>query len=367
MASSASGGGGGGGGSASATAFPPVGNTNADFIEQFGKNIPLRPNVKAQLFNKAKIPEYSEEENSSSKFIPIKIVDEAIRSQNLTEIVELLTLARFLKSKSIQVITEDFLSINTNPIYNRDQRVKYRADRRRWKYQQEHPLNHSYRPFYNYNNKGGLVPSMTEPYHGANGVEFMRVIPEYEMLGPTGYYNEGREAELLFFKPTSFFEELRRRQALLVSYIKAEDSRMFDPDLYMGLVSTDKIIVSRDLFDYLYVIIARLEKAKVELINYFVSIGRADKIEELIALRKRNLDNIGYQNLTSVAAKIMSSNDDEEKARLHDILQPHRLPKILDNLNKLRGLKQNASKSAKKATHKGGRRHPNKRRQTARK
>lgn len=333
-------------------------------LREFGKNSPLRNNVKQRFFSMAKTPKYAEEETSTVKYLPIKLVDDVIASQNLVEIFELLTLARFLEKKLLETGLNDFeevkifLAMDTDLDSIKKQRKKFNRNKKSWEWQQHYKTVIPAGEYINYKPSGNAKPSKTEIIQGANGPERVRIIPDYEWLGRSGHYNQNK-SKMHIFQDEGYFNELRRRQNLLVSYMVSHDPLMFDTDLLIGFVRhevIDEIINLKNFYTYLHVIIGRLEREMVGLMDFAVKTGRVDQIEALERIRLTNLEDLAdkydvdmaaLQSIHSRVKLIRSPDRTEEEA---NELRSTVLPKILSNLDHLRRMKQNAK------TSKGGRR-----------
>ncbi len=374
--------------------LPPVRNVRTEFIDKFGKNMSLRENVKQKFIAKRQEQQYISEnyEGSPSKFLPVKMVDAVIDERNIRQIVELLIHARALYKAIIQgayerldIFFQTFLLQNFNYNIIAEQKQKFSSNKRkyehykRWKQDQNTlrsiiPYGHllpNPEPHFNFNEEGHAVQSQ----YNMNYNNPSRIQPNYEMLGPTGYYNQNVNS---VFKTPFQAAQLRWVQQALREMIAVKDPALFfnidlfvDVDFFVELLGDEAIefiIYIRNSLNHILVMIEKLERAKVELINFAISTGQVDQFDALINLRERNIKAIAEKyNIEPNAVQIeklveltQSPNSTEANiAELRAFIQPNKLPKIRQNLNRLRGLKQNA------ATRKAGGRRS--RRQTARK
>ena len=177
--------------------LPRVRDVRTEFIESFGKDIPLYPDIKEIFIEMRKSPRYADEnvEGSTSKFLPVKMVDDVIASQDVAQIVGLLSHARGLQNAlfegGLDLIDDigQFLSMETNYDAIQAQRNIYVRNKKKYeayKYYQTAPyinpellIRSSEAPFFNYNENGGLVPSKTLTVMGPNGLNLIRNTPEY--------------------------------------------------------------------------------------------------------------------------------------------------------------------------------------------
>jgi hypothetical protein len=371
------------------SSLPRVRDVRAEFIESFGKDIPLYPDIKELFIEMRKGSRYADEqdEGSTSKFLPVQMVNDVIERQDLAEIVRLLSHARGLQNAlfegGIDLIEDinDFLAMETN--YDAIQAQRNQFERNKKKYQAhkyyetahmthpEFPYRSSGARFFNFNENGRHVPSKTITVMGPNGLNVIRNTPEYEFLGPTGYYNSNVNE---LFRDESFYKIINYLQKKFNTFRKAKDIRVFHKDLYTinknnpdGSVTTIKLISDeaidalqylKNTYDYITVQIRKLERAKNQYMQDSVRMGRVEEFDKLISMRQRNLQHIidkydlpvsrNQLNVDTIAALIQNSPNN---ANLRAYIQPSGIPKIRDNIMKLTTLRANA------ATRRGGRRH----------
>jgi hypothetical protein len=355
--------------------------------------MPLYPDMKELFIEMRKSPRYADEqgEGSTSKFLPVKMVNDVIASQDVAQIIGLLTHARGLQGalfdKGLDMIDDigRFLEMETN--YNAIQGQKNQFQKNKKKYQAHkyyetapyaHPellIRSNESRFFNYNEDGGLVPSNTVTVNRA------RKIPQYEIFGQTGYYNSNVDE---LFRDKSFYTIVEQHKTLFNKLRKAKDPRIFDKDLYsisknnpdgsvrIIMLISDEAIESlqylKNMYNYISVQIQKLERAKNKYMQDSVRMGKVDQFDKLINMRQRNLQHIidkynlpvsrNQLNVDAIAALIESSPNN---ANLRAYIQPSGIPKIRDNIMKLKTLRENA------ATRRGGRRRRRRGRQTARK
>jgi hypothetical protein len=381
---SAAGGGGGGGGGASA----PAGNINADFIEQFGKNIPLRPNVKQRFIGMRHNPRYSSETTVGpqfteslidpehgliSRFLPAGMVDDVIERNNVREIIELLTHARALLHDIFNVFLDkneelyEFQYLQEIIKNYKKQQEKYR---RYLGYKEIQAARHgrygrllSIEPDFNFNNYGNPKPSKYITIPGSNTLNGMRVEPNYERDGKMGLLDNPVNPQ---YENPAFLAVLEGPQAIFQSMREEENPELFNlpQDFFMGFVSPKTIeylTFLKNMYIHLQLQIKKLEDAKKTAMKRVITKKSAmksfiyrnkDQIDKLIALRMKNLQEIadkhGFNSVNSltvdaIAERLMSASA-EERDELLALIQPNRLPKIQNNLNRLRTIRQTAGR-----------------------
>lgn len=352
----------------------------------------LKENVKQKFIAKRQEPQYISEnyEESPSKFLPVKMVDDVIQKRNIREIVELLIHARALYKAIIQgayerldIFFQIFLLQNFNYNIIAEQKEKFSSNKRKyahykqWK-QYQNTLHSTMlyghllpigEPHFNFNEEGHAVQSQ----YNMNYNDPPRIQPNYERLGPTGYYNQNVNS---VFKTPFQAAQLRWVQQALREMIAVKDPALFfnidlfvDIDFFVELLGHEAIefiIYIRNSLNHIIVMIDKLERAKVELINFAISTGQVDQFDALINLRERNIKAIAekydIEHNTVQRDKLVElmqspNRTQEEKDELRAFIHPNKLPKMRQNLNRLRGLKQNATR---KAGGRRNRRHANK-------
>jgi hypothetical protein len=205
---------------------------------------------------------------------------------------------------------------------------------------------------------------------GPNGPNLIRNSPEYEFLGPTGYYNSNVNE---LFRDKSFYKIVKYLKKTFNTFRITKDVRIFDKDLYIinknnpdGSITTIKLISDeaikalqyyKNMYNYISVQIQKLERAKNQYMQDSVRMGKLEQIDKLITMRERNLQHIidkyslpvsrNQLNVDSIAGLIQASPNN---TNLRTYIQPSGIPKIRDNIMKLKTLRENA------ATRRGGRR-----------